>query len=99
MTSIEQPFQRFVDFAGWKILPQLTYEIPNAFSALSYCGSKRTIELAVKKELSVLGIETHDIGRQHINSEIWCELWNVCAVELCMAFPVFARHDVRTRTL
>ena len=60
---------------------------------------RSTIELAMKKEFSVLGIEAHDIGRQHMNSEIRCELRNVFAVELRMAVPVFARHEVRTRTL
>ena len=45
----------------------------------SYCGRERTIKLAVKKELPVLGIEADDIGRQHIDGEIRCELWNVFA--------------------
>src|SRR5262245_3459552 len=99
MTPFEQSFQGFVDFVGWKVLPQLMHKLPNAFSALSYCRRKRTIELAMKEELSILRIETHDIGWQHINGEIRCELRNVFAVELRKAVPVFARHEVRTRSL
>jgi hypothetical protein len=51
-----------MDFVGWKILLQVTNELPKALSTLSYRGGKRTIELSVKQELPVLGIETHDIG-------------------------------------
>src|SRR5215510_6793327 len=87
-----------MDFVGWKIILQSTHELPNAFSALSYCRRQRTIELAMKKELSILGIETHDIGLQHINGEIRCELWNVLGIELLMTVPVIASHGfVRVR--
>ena len=51
-----------MDFVGRKILLQVTNELPNALFALSYCGGEHTIELAVKQELPVLGIEAHDIG-------------------------------------
>src|SRR5262245_20537551 len=88
-----------MDFVGWKIKLQPTHELPNVFSALSYCRRQRTIELAMKKELSILGIETHDIGLQHINGEIRCELRNVLGIELLMAVPVIASHGFRTRSL
>jgi hypothetical protein len=52
-----------VNFVGRKILLQLANELPKALSALSYRGGECTIELAVKQELPVLGIEAHDIGR------------------------------------
>ena len=51
-----------MDFVGWKILLQVTNELPKALSTLSYRGGERTIELAVKQELPVLGIKAHDIG-------------------------------------
>src|SRR5262249_56375403 len=98
IAAVEQPFQGLVEFGGWKMLPQLTNELPNALSTLSYCRRQRTIELAMEKELSVLGIEAHDIGRQHIDGEIRCELRNVFAVVLRMAVPVIVCHEVRTRT-
>ena len=52
----------------------------------------------MKKELPVLGIEAHDIGRQHIDGEIRRELRNVFAVMLRKAVPVIACHEVSTRT-
>src|SRR3974377_722839 len=73
-------------------------ELPNALSTFSYCRRQRTIEFAVKKELSVFGIEAHDIGRQHIDGIIRCELRNVFAVTLRMAVSVIAFHEVSTRT-
>src|SRR4029450_12444526 len=89
-----------MDFVGWKIMLQPTHELPNAFSALSYCRRQRTIKLAMKKELSILGIETHDIGLQHINGEIRRELRNVLGIDLLMTVPVIAFHGfVRVRYL
>ena len=87
-----------MDFVGWKILLQLANELPKALSTLSYRGGERTIELAVKKELPVLGIEAHDIGRQHIDGEIRRELRNVFAVMLRKLVSVIACHEVSTRT-
>ena len=51
-----------MDFVGWKILLQLTNKLPKALFALSDRGGERAIELAVKQEFPVLGIEAHDIG-------------------------------------
>src|SRR5215475_6899708 len=96
IAAVGQPLQGFLDFVGWKILLQLAHELPNAQSASAYCGRQCTIELAMKKELPVLGIEAHDIGRQHIDAEIRRELRNVFAV-LREAFPVIACHEVSTR--
>ena len=86
-----------MDLVGRKILLQLANELPKAPSAFSYRGRERTIELAVKKELPVLGIEAHDIGRQHIDGEIRRELRNVFAVMLREAVPAIACHEVSTR--
>src|SRR5215475_5827171 len=88
-----------MDFVGWKIILQSTHELPNAFSAPSYCRRQRTIELAMKKVLSILRIETHDIGLQHINGEIRGELRNVLGIELLLAVPVIASHGLFTRSL
>src|SRR2546430_906334 len=60
-----------------------------------YC--ERAIELAVKKELAVLGIEAHDLGRQHIDGEIRREPRNILAVMLRNAIAVIACHAVSTR--
>ena len=87
-----------MDFVGWKILLQVANELPKAPSTLSYRVGERTIELAVKQELPVLGIEAHDIGRQHIDGEIRRELRNVFAVMLCKLVSVIACHEVSTRT-
>ena len=61
------------------------------------CGGERAVELAVKKELPVLGIEAHDIGRQHIDGEIRRELRNVFAVALRRAVSAFACPEASTR--
>ena len=87
IAAVDQPLQGFLDFVGRKILLQLASELPKALSTLSYRGRERTIELAVKKELPVLGIEAHDIGWQHIDGEIRRELRNVFAVVLRKLFP------------
>jgi hypothetical protein len=86
-----------MDLVGWKILLQVTNELPNAPRTLSYRGGERTIEFAVKQELPVLGIEAHDIGRQHIDVEIRRELRNVFAVMLGKLVSVIACHEVSTR--
>jgi hypothetical protein len=38
-------------------------KLPKTSSSLSYGRGERAIQLAMKKELAVLGIETHDIRR------------------------------------
>ena len=83
-----------MDFVGWKILLQVANELPKAPSTLSDRGGERTIELAVEQELPVLGIEAHDIGRQHIDGEIRRELRNVFAVKLCELVSLIACHEV-----
>jgi len=52
----------------------------------------------MKQELSIVGIEANDIGRQHIDGEIRRELRNVSAVMLCNLVSVIACHEVSTRT-
>jgi hypothetical protein len=87
-----------VDFVGWKILLEVTNEPLKAPSTLSYRVGERAIELAMKQKLSILGIEAHDIGRQHIDAEIRCELRNGFAIMRCKLVFVIARHKVSTRT-
>ena len=87
IAAVEQPLQRFVDLVGRKISLQLANEFPNSSSAFAYRGRQRAIEFAVKEELPVLGIEAHDIGRQHIDGEIRRELRNVFAVLRVKLFP------------
>jgi hypothetical protein len=69
-----------VDLVGRKLLLQLADELTKTLSTLAYRGGERTIELAVKKELTVLGIEAHDIAWQHIDGEIRRKPRNVFAV-------------------
>src|SRR5580692_2637168 len=88
-----------MDFVGWKILLEVTNELPKAPFTLSYRRGERTIELAVKQEFPVLGIEAHDIGGQHIDGEIRREPRNVFAVVLRKLDSGIARHEVSMRTL
>jgi hypothetical protein len=81
IAAIDQPLQGFVDLVGRKILLQGANELPDALAG-SHRGCERAVELAVEKELSVLGIEAYDIGRQHIDGEIRREPHNVMAVTL-----------------
>src|ERR1700722_16946956 len=86
-----------MDFVGWKILLELTNELPEALFTLSDRGGERTIELAVKQEFPVLGIEAHNIGGQHIDGEIRCEPRKVFAFILCKLDSRIACHEVSTR--
>ena len=53
-----------MDFVGWKILRQVSNELPKASSTLSDRGGERAIKLAMGAEMvPVIGIEAHDIGR------------------------------------
>src|SRR5580698_4097703 len=88
-----------MDFVGGKILLEVTNELPNALFPLSDRRGERTIELAVKQEFPVLGIEAHDIGGQHIDGEIRREPRNVFAVILRKLDSGIACHEVSTRTL
>src|SRR4029453_5669653 len=60
--AIDQPLQGFVDLVRREIPFQRANKLPKTLSTLASCGSQRAIELAVKKELAVLGIEAHDLG-------------------------------------
>src|SRR5215831_4346458 len=83
-----------MDFVGRKIWLQFANELPKTFSALSYRGGERTIELAVKQKLPVLRIEAHDIGRQHIDGEIRRELRNALAGLRGEAVSLIACHEL-----
>ena len=72
-------------------------ERSEALCTLSYGGCQRTIKLAVKKELAVLGIEADDVGRQHIDGEIRRELRDVLAVMKRRTVPAIVFHEVGTR--
>src|SRR5438132_12701559 len=52
----------------------------------------------MKKELPVLGIQAHHIGRQQIGGEIRREPQNVLADAPGRAGPAIGFHDVSTRT-
>ena len=70
-----------------KFLLELANELPKALSAFRYCSRQRAKELAVEKELPVLGIEAHHIGWQHIDAEVRREPRNVVAVMHALADP------------
>jgi hypothetical protein len=95
--AIDQPLQGFVNLVRWKIPFQRAHELAKTLSTLAYRGSECAIELAVKKELAVLGIEAHDLGRQHIDGEIRREPRNILAVMLRNAIAGIACHAVSTR--
>jgi hypothetical protein len=96
--SVEEPLQSLLDFVGGKIPPQLPDEFSKRTS-ICYFRCQRAIELAVKEELPVLGIETHDIGWQHIDGEIRRELQNVFAGMVRNGGPAIACHEVNIHTL
>jgi len=52
----------------------------------------------VKKKLSVLGIEAHQIGWQDIDGKIRREPWNVLAITQRKGVLLIARHEVSTQT-
>ena len=99
VAAVDQPLQGFLDFVGRKIPLQLANELAKTLSAFRYRGRERTIELAVKKELPVLGIEAHDVGGQHIDGEIRRELRDVFARTLRKAGRAIACHEVNIHTL
>ncbi len=86
-----------MDLVGWKVLLEVTNELLKAPSALSYRVGERTIEFAVKQELPVLGIEAHDVRRQHIDAEIRRELRNALAIMRCKLVFGIACHELSTR--
>jgi len=61
------------------MLSELANELGKAHSAFPDRGGEGAIKFAVKKELPILGIETDDVGRQHIDRKIRCELRDVFA--------------------
>ncbi len=79
IAAFDQPLEGFFDLVGRKLPSQIANELRKALSAFSDGGGERAIKLAVKEELPVLGIEADDIGRQHIDREIWRELRNFFA--------------------
>ena len=70
-----------MDLVGGKLLLQIAND-PSKAPSGRYGVRERAVEFAAKKELPVLGIEAHGIGRQHIDGEILRKLRNVFAVEL-----------------
>ncbi len=81
MAALDQPSQGFLDLVGWKIPRQRAHELREALAAFSDRGGERDIELAVQKELAILRIEAHRIGRQHIDGEIRRKLRHAVAVD------------------
>jgi hypothetical protein len=85
-----------MDFVGRKILLQVTNELLKAPSTLSYRIGERAIEFAMKQELPILGIEAHDVGWQHIDTEIRGELRNAFAIRRKLVSGT-ACHEVSAR--
>ena len=91
-TAIEQPLHRFVDFVGRELPLQPAKDVAKTLSR-SDRGCQRAIKRAVKKELSVVGIEAYHVGRQHIDVEIRSEPRNVFAVMLRKGLAAGARRN------
>src|SRR5262245_9226452 len=70
-----------------------------ALAAFSYCGRQRVVQLAVKKEFAVLGIEADGLRRQQIDGEIRREPRDVFAVKQGSFVPAIACHEVNARTI
>ncbi len=99
IAAFHQPLDGFLDLVGRKILPERANQLRKALSALSYRGRERAIELAVKEELPVLGIEADNVGGQHIGGEIRRELQNVFTAVPRSPGLAMACHEVSTRIL
>ena len=97
-TAVQKTLQRFVDFIGRKIPRQQANELPKSFAALANRRNEIAIELAVKKEFAILGIEAHDIGRQQIDGEIRRQLGKVFVTVRRETGHPIARHDSPART-
>ena len=95
--ALHQPLECFVDLLRREILLELANELPKTLAAFSYRGGERAIELAVKKELPVLGKEAHRVGRQQIDAEIGGESRNVIAAVRRNRAAAIACHGVSTR--
>ena len=95
--AVDQALQGFLDLVGRKILLQFAEDLRKTLSTLAYCGGERAIELAMKKELPVFGIEAHHFPWQHIHREIRREPRNVFAVMLRNAVSVIACHELSAR--
>src|SRR5262249_50294315 len=80
--ALDNPLDGFTDRVGRKIPLELANELLKVLSSRSYRRREHAIELAVQKKLAVLGVEAHDIGGQHIDSEIRRKPRNVLAAVL-----------------
>ena len=94
--AVGKPLQCFADLVGGKVLFQRADDLGHALAGADG-GGERTVERAMEKELPVLGIEAHDIGRQHIDGEIRREPRNGLAVALRRAVSAFACPEASTR--
>ena len=99
VAAVIQPLESFVDLVGRKFPLQFGDQPAQAFPGLSDRLGERDIEFAVQEEFSVLRIEAHDIGREHVDGEIRRELHNVFAGVARGAGLAMACHEFRTRTL
>src|SRR6202048_2674390 len=61
--SLDEPIDRFVHLVRRKFLLQLAHDLARIFSALSDSEGERAIELAMQKELAILGIEANGVWR------------------------------------
>src|SRR5262249_10774756 len=95
--TVEHPPQGFVDLVGRIGPPELAKDLAKALAAFADRRRERTVELAVEKELPVLGIEGHDVRRQHVDREVRSELRNVLAVMQRRTIPGIALAAAGTR--
>ena len=79
IAAVDHAPERFLDRFGGKGSRELAEDVAIA-PARADRGRERTGELAVEKELAVLGVEADDVRRQHVDAEIRRELRNVLAV-------------------
>src|ERR1700722_2419117 len=86
-----------MDLIGRKVLLEVTNELLKAPPTLSDRIGERAIEFAVQQELPVLGIEAHDVRRQHIDAEIGRELRNGLAILRCKLVFGIPCHELSIR--
>src|SRR5262245_50737000 len=97
--AIDETLERFMDLVGGKIALQLANEHAKTLAAIGYRTCERRIERTVEKEFAVLGIEAHDVMRQHVDREIRCEARDVLAVTQRDPAGAIARHRASPRAL
>src|SRR5262249_61763147 len=81
VAALDQPGDCLADLIGREFLRKLTNNLPEALSR-AYRDCERGVELAMKEELPVFGIEANDTIGQGIDRKVWRELEDIAVGKL-----------------